>query len=481
MPRPGRPPTRSGWTEKRWRACLPIAAGAKLIFVAAQGRDTEDGSQARPVRTLARAAKAIDPSRQNVILLEAGGLWPEAIPSLPSGPAPDRPTIVAMFGQPGRRPRLRTPGNMASWQVNASNLFFADLDLDPQAPYAYGLRFLSCRDVQVLGCRLRGFRFNCTFEGVAARRGARLLFARNVVCRRARPRRRRRLRPLRLRHGRRPDRRQPLRPQRLGDGGPGTMRNHNLYVTGDCTDLAFQGNLSARASSHGLQARCGGLVADSLFLDNAIGLSYGLVEGDGPVTAGGVAGTIADNAIVGGRDIGTQKRGMGLQLGNTKSVDVVRNLFLDELHAGAYPAISLEACGPGLHAGETIGVHGLRLEGNAVRNWQTPIKVEAGLVVGGTGPKSCDLLAPATFNRLPAGGPTVDDYARSIGLKDRAELLARAREQTRAKWDDRLTAGRSWRSSTRPGRRRRRPLRPAAAARCNTTTPAPSAARRAWR
>src|SRR6185295_2311577 len=84
-------------------------------------------------------------------------------------------------------------------------------------------------------------------------------------------------------------------------GGDPTSFNHNVYLRADNTDVVVVGNVFAHASSHGLQARAGGRIENNLFLDNPIGMSFGLVNGS-PATAGGVSGRVSGNVFAGGGD-----------------------------------------------------------------------------------------------------------------------------------------------------------------------------------
>ncbi len=54
-------------------------------------------------------------------------------------------------------------------------------------------------------------------------------------------------------------------------GAYATGFNHNVYMRSDDTGVVVRGNIFARAASHGLQARGGGVIENNLFLDNPIG------------------------------------------------------------------------------------------------------------------------------------------------------------------------------------------------------------------
>ena len=112
-----------------------------------------------------------------------------------------------------------------------------------------------------------------------------------------------------------------------------TIYNHDVYLSADNSGVVVSGNIFAHASSHGLQARSGGVVQNNLFIDDAIAMSYGLVNGS-PMTAGGVSGTVSGNVILGGDNIGPLTRGGGIEIGNIApggNTTITDNLFADGL------------------------------------------------------------------------------------------------------------------------------------------------------
>lgn len=152
-----------------------------------------------------------------------------------------------------------------------------------------------------------------------------------------------------------------------------TMRNHNVYIHGSCSPAAITGNVFANAASHGLQARSGGVVGGNVFLDNPIHLSYGLVNGGGPVFAGGVTGAITDNVLMGSADIAPNlERGMAIQVGNVRQLTIARNWIGSDNGQGVkFSAISVERCNlnPDHHGGPDVGVLTLTVVDNRV-DWR---------------------------------------------------------------------------------------------------------------
>ncbi len=122
-----------------------------------------------------------------------------------------------------------------------------------------------------------------------------------------------------------------------GMGTGPTIFNHNVYVQVTCENLTFRGNITTRASSHGFQARPGGIVDDNLIVDNPIGFSYGLVEGGSDPKPGGVTGHVGGNIVRDAGDISANlPRGIGAQIGNIQSATIENNIFAHDKSVEAY-------------------------------------------------------------------------------------------------------------------------------------------------
>lgn len=152
------------------------------------------------------------------------------------------------------------------------------------------------------------------------------------------------------------------------------QRNHNFYIKPSVVGFVFTGNVSSNACSHGLQARAGGVVSANWFIDNPIHLSFGLVNGEGPILVGGVSGVITGNLFVGTRDLGSvppQPRGYAVEISNTKDVTVSGNTFASDAPAPAgglvVAAVKLDICQrkpDAPDAGKEIGVSRATFVGN---------------------------------------------------------------------------------------------------------------------
>ena len=69
-----------------------------------------------------------------------------------------------------------------------------------------------------------------------------------------------------------------------------------------------------------------------------------MVGGGGPPTKGGVSGEVRGNVFCGWRDIGSQQRGIGMEVGNVRKAVVDGNLIA---HGGRpYPLLHLRRSRP---------------------------------------------------------------------------------------------------------------------------------------
>src|SRR4030095_8354285 len=129
-------------------------------------------------------------------------------------------------------------------------------------------------------------------------------------------------------------------------------------------------NVIANASSHGLQARSGGRIENNVFLDNPVGMTFGVVTG-APVTPGGVSGVVNGTVFLGTRDISGEKRGKGIEVGNTRPniPTVVSNNIFSQSNdaAGSDFAMLLSYGGDGSpNADEAAGLNDITVQGNIV-------------------------------------------------------------------------------------------------------------------
>jgi hypothetical protein len=159
-----------------------------------------------------------------------------------------------------------------------------------------------------------------------------------------------------------------------------TTRNHNVYITGDSSGLVARENVFSNAGSHGIQARCGGIIENNLFLNDPIGLSFGVVNGAGTTTKGGVSGRVTGNVFLGSRDIAGQGRGLCIESGNIRAGG--NTVFSDNVMS-TYTAGQLWAIQIGYGQGTTqydgVGVNDLTVSNNIVYKWYKGFFTQYGL------------------------------------------------------------------------------------------------------
>jgi hypothetical protein len=217
----------------------------------------------------------------------------------------------------------------------------------------------------------------------------------------------------------------------LDNGGkPGveTVFNHNAYIHADCTNVVANAVVSLGASSHGAQFRAGGIVANCIFIDNAIGFSYGLVN-SAECKTGGVTGSVSDVVCIGGKSINGSARGWAAEFSNLRDV-VVSGLIVAHDNQDNSEAIHFDNC-----SGLTNGTVALppskwRIDVQAyVFDWtKKPTKVVSGAAVHflapvGPPPRQPnlrltvgDMRAKARANPRTAAADAVRDAKIAAGL-----------------------------------------------------------------
>lgn len=281
-----------------------------------------------------------------IVYLTAGATYSESLQdaglrlnnvSLAVSPVGSRATI-----------RVKSGTALAVWQAHSFGIF--DINFVADVPSSPGVRFTDgCTGIGMTRCEVSGFTFGVTSEGGKRRNngvslidcyihdnyhpqnqdGSGAFFAATDGI---------------VQHGCTFDR------NGWSDRTPGNIRSHNEYIAGDCGPPNVTGNVFSRASSHGLQCRAGGIVSGNLFLDNPIHLSFGLVNGGGPIVVGGVIGSVDHNSFVGTRDLAGSPRGWAIEVGNVKSASIVNNSFANsgpvpDPRLGTSPlAIKVDVC-----------------------------------------------------------------------------------------------------------------------------------------
>lgn len=162
--------------------------------------------------------------------------------------------------------------------------------------------------------------------------------------------------------------------------------NHNVYIQNTTTGIVVRDNIVANGSSHGVQARSGGEVRNNLFLRNAVGLSFGFVNG-AALTPGGVTGTVDGNVFLDSRDINGVSRGWGVEINNLRpdaGVAVRNNVFAHDTR-GTGAAIRLDTGAGVTNASQGVGINDLTVEDNITYKWHQGFYTNYQFVNGGAG------------------------------------------------------------------------------------------------
>ncbi|QOV90053.1 right-handed parallel beta-helix repeat-containing protein [Humisphaera borealis] len=177
-----------------------------------------------------------------------------------------------------------------------------------------------------------------------------------------------------------------------GNGKSATVYYHNAYVRSTTSGLVARGNVFSNGSSHGLQARGGGIIENNVFINNATGLSFGLVNGS-PVTPGGVTGRVVNNVFVDTHNIGGNPRGVAMEIGNVKrgGTLISGNVIANGDPLAKLPAITLAVGSGNDNASQAVGINDLTISNNVVYNWSIGFWVNAGMAPG-TGQKALNNL-----------------------------------------------------------------------------------------
>jgi hypothetical protein len=360
---------------------LPIAPSALQLFVSMQGSDSNPGTQDRPLRTLAKTRSLFTHGRPTWIRPQCGGAWSEPLPCPPGGPDPNSPSGVAGYGA-GPPPKIDAGTQNGCFTQHAANLYFGNLHLTtsarrPGEPVftAEGFIFPWCSNVVIADCIVDSFRTGITFEGDVNTRAANLAVRRCRIV---------------------DNFNSKSAAQNVHSGGHGEgifadfvdgiliedclldhngwgldkapdMFNHGFYCGAENgNNVTVRRNIFSNNSSHGLQARAGGIVEDNFFWNNAYHMSYGLVNGSqNTCHAGGVVGVVRRNVCWGSHDISGSSAGVGIEIDNVLSATVADNLFV---HGGPGPAIFLHRSS----AQNSVGLRDLTLAGNRAAMWTQP-------------------------------------------------------------------------------------------------------------
>jgi len=168
-----------------------------------------------------------------------------------------------------------------------------------------------------------------------------------------------------------------------------TIFNHNMYLQYESGPSTLKGNISSRASSHGLQARAGATLEHNVFMRNPLGF---FVADGGFGELADSTSYVLDNVTLEGNDINdTTPRGFGGDHNTARQSE-----FIDNIFAHLHPATSQhnnQALNVGCDQGQDVRCSGY-FEGNIVYGWEdtngkgTPLRISD----DGTGVDAADTL-----------------------------------------------------------------------------------------
>ncbi|HEX8913621.1 MAG TPA: hypothetical protein VF796_14780 [Humisphaera sp.] len=364
-------------------------SGSRVIYVSASGNDANSGtSSSAPIRSIAKGVGMLRSGTGDQLLLKAGDTFSGTLGYFTkSGKSASEPLVIGTYGS-GPRPVVNTGASYALSIGTRSTLH----DLVVQ-----GIKFVSNGTAVADGISVSGATRHLLFENLEVTK-----YVNNIVLQKYYGSivdttiRRCVITDAFSRASRNSEglfaeavsglvlEENTFDHNGWGNGKVQTVFNHNAYIRSTCDGFVARGNVFANASSHGLQARAGGIVENNVFLNNAIGMSFGLVNGS-PVKPGGVSGRVTNNVFVGTRNIGSLVRGVGLEVGNIKAggTSIAGNVFAYGNPTAKLPAIQLAVGSNVENASQAVGINDLTLSNNIVYSWSMGFWVVAGQAPGG--------------------------------------------------------------------------------------------------
>lgn len=481
--------TIDGWTE------LAPSADSRVIYVSSsEGDDNNDGlSPESPVRSLSRGLNKLRSGKPDWLLFKRGDTFTGSFGRFEfSGQSEDEPLVIGAYGQ-GPRPKIYT-GNTPAFNLAGNDtrkhIAITSLHFEPGSGHpSGGIRIVTgtVEDILIEDCYLKEYSVNILVQGERSDTMQDIRIRRNIL-----------LDAMGTTHS------QAIYAShieglliegniidrngwdhRVGRSDA-TIFAHNCYIQRSVFGLVFKDNVVMRASSHGLQARMGGIVENNVFYQNPMAIMFGNEGVKDNEYA--VEGRIKHNVILEGVDINPSlPRGDGIVLQHTARVDVTDNILSKNLNApsSAY-AISID--GP-----DTAPVENALIANNVVHDWDLPFRVHDYNAVSATfkdnvlyhsdddkplikhrrrqtvgnvdyegnhylragddewfqlGSTELDLgewrndhaqYARQLDGSFVDGQRTLDTYARSIGLGGASELITEMRALRKGDWDSRLT------------------------------------------
>lgn len=336
-----------GWTD------LTAPPGSLTYYVAANGSDSNPGTEALPFRTLGRGTDAIRQGFPDQLLLRCGDTWTETIDVKWSG-SDTTYLVIGSYGT-GARPKLLVndqaifaggaPVGLAivglhieytGSEDNKSSLYFREgtrnilIEDCFIAKYGDGIVMHESAPGRLTDIKIRRNIIVDTDDGTTRSQGVffgvtdGLLLEGNVIDRTGWP-----------------------------NGIANTNGHHAVYIHETCGAAVVKDNIFARSLSHGMQQRPGGECRNNLLLDNAINCYVG--------GAAGVSNVVAHNVAIEAHDITTaDRRGTAFELGGFGTI---------EYNLAAYQTKGTADIAAFAFSGFNSGT----VRGNYVYDWGTPL------------------------------------------------------------------------------------------------------------
>jgi hypothetical protein len=365
-----------GWTV------LQPSADSRIVHVSSSdGADANDGlSPATPVQTIAEGMRRLRDGYPDHLLLKRGDTWHEAFGFWSkSGRSAGEPMVVGSYGASSARPRVIANNEPALRGLDKRIAYFAftgmhlQVENRPASLGPTGIRWLAPTDQFLIeDCLIEGFSTNVVVQGYFGAienfqiRRCVVIDAFDTTA---------------LSQGMYCENVDGILIEECVFDYNGwkegvyaqTMLNHNVYIHAESKNLIARGNIFSRSSSHGLQARPGGIVENNLFVRCPVSCSYGYVLGGSDPTVGGVGGVVRGNVMLEGNDIGDKPRGIGIQVGNIAEavgLELSGNYFVRNDSSEPFGA-AIE-----LQSGNGLGIHNTLIAGNVCYGYNAGLNAE---------------------------------------------------------------------------------------------------------
>lgn len=390
------PPPSSGWTD------LTPPVGAQSFYVSAStGADSNSGSQAAPLKTLAAGYAKLRDGQPDQLLLKCGDTWGEWINVTKGSGSTTTYQVIGAYGT-GPRPKLRPPqGEVAFNFGTRDKKGVAIVDIDAEPAVRGGSNTCAVMilghwsHVLIEGCSFIGWPGNIVIQDIEQTHITMddIKIRRNVIADSY---------DTGSGHSQGIFFRDCSNWVIEGNIIDNNARNkadifcHNVYINEGCGAGVFNANISARACSHGVQQRPGGYMDGNLFLANPINAYQGK-SAYVPVPTN----YFRYNVVLDSRDISmpTNPRAVGVELGDADTIICEYNVIAHQKTAnGLYSTYGL-ALEP-INAGS--------IKGNVVYNW-------------GGNPESCNGVGLGFYN---GGTGNVTVTGNKIWMGTRGQVIS---------------------------------------------------------